>query len=163
MAQDIRKPETGSASPSWDADPFAAIRSEVDRIFDSFMRPGWIRPSPFRDTDDMMKPSVDVCEEDSQIIFEAELPGMSEKDIEVTVREGVLTLRGEKKFEREDAKADYRVSERSYGRFERSFRLPEGSDTDNISAEFERGVLTIRVPKKVEPEKVQKKIEVKAA
>jgi HSP20 family protein len=162
MAQDIRKPETGSTLPTRYSDPFTAIRSEVDRIFDSFMRPGWYRPL-FRESAQQMMPSVDVREEDSEIVFEAELPGMSEKDIDVSVRDGVLTLKGEKKFEREDQKANYRVSERSYGMFERSFQLPEAVDTEGITAKFEKGVLTVRVPKKPEADKGQKKIEVKAA
>jgi HSP20 family protein len=88
---------------------------------------------------------------------------MDEKNIEVKVVDGGLTIKGEKKDEREEKKKDYYLSERSYGSFERYFRLPESVDADKIEASFKNGVLTVTLPKKAEALKPAKKIEVKAA
>jgi len=108
-------------------------------------------------------PAMDVIEDTDAYKLTAELPGMSEKDIEVVVSDGTLTLKGEKKKETERKDKNYYMAERTYGSFERSFTLPEGVDRDKVGAEFTKGVLTITLPKKPEAKVEPTKIEVKAA
>jgi HSP20 family protein len=93
----------------------------------------------------------------------AELPGMDEKNIEVKMADGVLTIKGEKREEKEEKQKDYYLQERSFGSFERSFEVPETVETDKIEASFKKGVLTLTLPKKAEAQKPAKKIEVKTA
>jgi HSP20 family protein len=90
-------------------------------------------------------PSVDVTEDDKAITVTAELPGLTEKDVEVTLQDGMLTLKGEKREEKTDAEAH--VTERHYGRFQRSFRLPDGVDEAAITANVDKGVLKVVAPK----------------
>lgn len=108
-------------------------------------------------------PAVDVSESDKAYEITAELPGLDEKNVEVSVANGGLTIKGEKKEEKEQNQKDYYVSERSYGSFERYFGLPEGVDADKIEASFKNGVLKVMLPKTAEAQKPAKKIEVKAA
>ena len=97
-----------------------------------------------------LTPHVDVKETDKEIVVEAELPGMDEKDISLAVKGGVLTIRGEKKHEHEEEKVNYRMMERRYGSFQRSLRLPDTVDEDKVEASFENGVLKVIVPKRPE-------------
>lgn len=94
------------------------------------------------------KPAVDLVETEEEYRLDAELPGMSTDDIEVEVQEGDLVIRGEKESEEEEKGRDYRFTERSYGEFYRRFSLPTSVDAGAISARFEKGVLTVRIPKK---------------
>jgi HSP20 family protein len=107
-----------------------------------------------------LMPEIDVKENGKQMVLTAELPGMEEKDIDLSVRDGVLTLKGEKKMEKSEEKDDYRVMERRYGSFQRSFSLPESVKEDGIKANFDKGVLTITMPKKAEAKKSEKKIKI---
>jgi len=109
------------------------------------------------------KPAVDVIESEKAYEITADLPGMDEKNIEIKVTDGVLTMKGEKQEEKEEKKKDYYLQERSFGSFQRSFELPESVDLDKIEASFKKGVLTVKLPKKAEAQKPAKKIEVKAA
>ena len=167
------KPGLPAARPAA-AHPFTALRDEMDRLFDSFLG-GW--PSltsrmqeldPFRRSGEpvwgmgALAPKVDVSESESAFHIEAELPGMSDKDVAVTVSDGVLTLKGEKKAEREDKKKDYYLSERSYGSVQRTFELPDDVEVDKISAKFEKGVLTIDLPKSKEAKSKERKIAIAA-
>jgi len=93
----------------------------------------------------------------------AELPGLEEKDIEVTVTDHLLTIKGEKSYEKEEKDKDHRVSERAYGSFQRAFTMPDGVDAEKITAALAKGVLTITMPKTAAAQKPAKKIEVKAA
>ena len=88
---------------------------------------------------------------------------VDEKNIEVKVINGTLTIKGEKQEEKEEKKKDYYLQERNFGSFERSFGVPEGVDADKIEANFKKGVLTVTLPKKAEAQKPAKKIEIKAA
>jgi HSP20 family protein len=90
------------------------------------------------------------------------LPGLDEKNVEVKVANGVLTIKGEKQDEKEEKKKDYYMRERSFGSFERSFAVPDGVDADKIEANFKKGVLSVTLPKTQEAQKAEKKIEVKA-
>jgi HSP20 family protein len=93
----------------------------------------------------------------------AERPGLDEKNVELKLADGELTIRGEKQEEKEEKKKEYYLHERHFGSFERRFAVPEGVDTDKIEASFKKGVLTVRLPKKPEARKPEKKIEIKAS
>ena len=153
--------------------PFESLRHEIDSLFEDFdggmwrsrfsrpmfdLQPFWSRGSTWAAV-----PAVDIAETDKAYEITAELPGMDEKNIEVKFADGVLTIKGEKKDEKEEKKKDYYLSERSYGSFQRSFQVPDGVDTDKIEATFKKGVLTVALPKSVEAQKAAKKIDVKAA
>ena len=162
MAQEIRKAEAPKPMAPRYSDPFSEMRSEMERLFDSFMGRGWGRmPAVFRgeqQDNGMVMPTMDIKETDKELVVEAELPGLEDKDVNVTLREGVLTIKGEKKSEREEKEQDYHLTERSYGRFERSFRLPDTIDEDNIAAHFDKGVLKVTMPKRPEVAKSEKSI-----
>lgn len=138
--------------------PFMSLQREIDRLFDDFTRGFPTLPS--LGTTELL-PSMDVTETDKQIEITAELPGLEEKDVQVNVADNVLTIRGEKKAEKEEKDKAYRLVERSYGSFVRSLELPEGVNADAIKASIEKGVLKVTVPKPA-PAQV-KKIDVKAA
>jgi HSP20 family protein len=153
--------------------PFGSLRREIDRLFDDF--DGGFFRAPFRSSAFGVAPfwrhevkwpampAVDVTDTEKAYEITADLPGMDEKNIEVKVADGVLTIKGERREEKEEKKKDYCLHEREYGSFERSFQVPEGVDADKIDAGFKKGVLTVTLPKKPEAQKAAKKIEVKAA
>lgn len=105
-------------------------------------------------------PRVDIEETDKELLVKADLPGVEPKNVEITVRDGMLTLKGERKEEREKKEKTYHRVERFVGSFYREIPLPSGTDPDKISAETAKGVITISIPKK--PEAQPKKIAVKA-
>ncbi len=138
-------------------EPFHGFRSEMDSLFDRFFgrSPLGLRNSPLPQSGifegGALSPNIDIRENDKTITLEAELPGMDEKDIELTVDDGVLTLRGEKRYEHEEKEKDKAVRiERQYGSFQRSFTLPSYVDDEKVSAKFEKGVLTIELPKRAD-------------
>lgn len=145
--------------------PWQSYLNEMDRLFDRFSTDFGL-PSFARFWDGgrtIAAPAVDVSEDDKAYIVKAELPGMEDKDIDVSVSNGMLILKGEKKKETEEKKTNYYLSERSYGAFQRAFELPYGVDQEKIAAEFAKGVLTITLPKSAEAQRQQMKIAVKAA
>lgn len=135
------------------SDPFSALRAEMDSLFDSFMG-GLPAFSGMFGTSGgggfTLTPHIDVRETDKEIVVEAELPGINEKDISLALQDGVLTIRGEKKHEHDEEKENYRMMERRYGSFQRSLRLPDTVDEDKVEASFDNGVLKIKVPKRPE-------------
>ncbi len=102
-------------------------------------------------------PAVDIYETENEVVLTAEIPGIEEKDVEIKVEDNTLTLRGERKFEKETKEENYHRIERAYGSFFRSFTLPNYVDQDRIEAEHENGILKIRMPKRAElrPRKVK--------
>jgi HSP20 family protein len=151
-------------SPSRPGDVFAAMRNELDRVFERFEHgfPRW--PSLFREgSGAIVTPELDVKENTDAVIVEAELPGVDEKDVSVTFANGMLTIKGEKKQSKEEKKEDYYLAERSYGAFERTLRLPESVDDAKIEAKFDKGVLRVKAAKKPEAIKAERKIEIKKA
>jgi len=127
-------------------------RSEVpavSRLFEEFFN-DFPFMGPGGETRDGWVPSVDVLEKDGNLILRAELPGMTEKQIDLKIEGDTLTLKGERKMEKEDKKSNYHRVESFYGSFARSFRLPDSVDYDKVSAEYKNGVLTITLPKKPE-------------
>jgi HSP20 family protein len=167
---EVRKaaPAAANAPDAW-----RSFRTEMDRLFDRFAG-GWGMPSLRRMFDaeptfryesslSMPTPAMDVSEDDAGYKVTAELPGMSEKEVEVVLSGDTLTLKGEKRQEKEQKDKNFYLSERSYGSFQRSFYVPEGVDRDKIAADFSKGVLTLTMPKTAKAVGQQKKIEVKAA
>lgn len=145
-------------------DPFAGFRREIDRVFDDFFR-DFTSPA-FRaanGTWGAVTPLVDVTETDKEVVITAELPGLDEKDFEVTLVGDVLTIRGEKKDEREQKNGDGYYMERRFGAFSRSLRLPFEAADDTVEASFDKGLLTVRIPKPADVQNAVRKIDVKAA
>ncbi|MEC9367069.1 MAG: Hsp20/alpha crystallin family protein [Pseudomonadota bacterium] len=158
--------EKSSLPASRAADPFSLLHGEIDRLFDSFIGGGFptLRnvPAISAAENGTITPHIDVRESDKQIVVEAELPGIDEKDVSVSLQDGVLTIKGEKKFEKKEEKDDYVSMERRYGSFQRAMRLPEGIDEDKVKADFAKGVLTVTLPKSPEAAKKEKKISISA-
>ena len=137
-------------------EPLASVRRDIDRFFEG-MAPGFSTAfdfDPFRrlgaafdiGSGDLV-PQMEVTEEKKAYQISAELPGVDEKDVNVTLQDHMLTVSGEKKSEREEEKKDYYLSERRYGFFRRSFRVPDDVDENKISATFDKGVMTVILPK----------------
>lgn len=110
-----------------------------------------------------LTPAIDVAEKDKFYEITAELPGISPSDVEVKLSNGTLTIKGEKKEEKDQRENDYFLSERRYGSFVRSFRLPDGVATDKVEAQFANGVLSVKLPKSEDARQSEKTIPVKAA
>ena len=144
--------------------PVTALRNEVNRIFDDFYD-GLNVPSMDRMRASMARfnPKTDVKETDKEIQVTTELPGMAEDDVDVTISDDVLTIKGEKKEEKkdEDKERNYYRTECSYGSFERSVPLPTEVDVDKADAVFKNGVLKLTVPKVPEEKLERKKVEIK--
>jgi len=144
-----------SAYRNEEANPFLTLHREMNRLFDDVFNrfdstvPGLFNRLP-------AWPSVEVVETDKDVRIAAELPGMDEKDVEISVTDDVLTIRGEKKAEIDDK--DRHFSERYYGRFERSIPLPFEVEDDRAEASFENGVLTVTLPKSPKAEVKMKRI-----
>jgi len=165
------KAEPTTAMREWR--PFEALHREIDRLFDDFGTGFWRFPfrrsvfdvEPFwqREPSWQMTPAMDMAETDKAYEISAELPGMSESDVEVVAANGMLTIKGEKKEEKEEKNKGYYLSERSYGSFQRRLQIPDEVDTDKIEATFKKGVLIVTLPKTVEAQKPEKKISVKSA
>ena len=153
--------------------PYETLRREVDRLFEDFDRGFWHLPfgrsafdiEPFwrRESGWGALPAADIVETGEGYEIAIELPGMDEKSIEVKLADGTLSIRGEKQAEKEEKSADFCLRERNFGSFERSFAVPDGVDAAAIDARFARGVLTVRLPKKPEARKPERRIEAKAA
>ncbi|MDE2583302.1 MAG: Hsp20/alpha crystallin family protein [Rhodospirillales bacterium] len=146
-------------------DMFRAFRGEMDRLFDRFFPgfPSFLGLPRTGEKISLTTPAVEVTESEADYRIAAELPGMKETDIEVGVSGDTLTLKGEKRQETERKDANTYFSERSYGAFERSFLLPDGVDREKIAATFDKGVLTVTLPKTEAAKQESRKIEVKTA
>ncbi len=121
-----------------------SLREAMDRLFEeSFLRPGWFG---FADPAEAMLP-LDIYETEDHVVVKAAAPGVSPKDIEVTITGNVLTIKGEVKAEEKVEKGNYLRQERRYGSFCRQVALPDGVKTDNVQATFKDGVLSLELPK----------------
>lgn len=142
-------------------DPFNELTSLRDR-FDQLMNQPFFRGfGPFTEqslTAAKFVPPVNIYEDEQTINIEAEVPGIQEKDLEISLENNVLTISGERKMEQEEKKDNFHRIERSYGRFTRSFTLPPTVDTENVNAEFNNGVLKITLNKREEAKPKQIKI-----
>jgi len=146
--------------------PFTPLR-QMERLFEDFFS---VFGTPTRGDGQagrlpagVVAPRMDVAETDNEIRITAELPGLEEKDVDVTLCDDVLTIRGEAKTEREEKKQDYHIMERARGTFVRSLRLPFSIDANRVQAAFKDGVLNITIPKPQEMRDKVQRIEVKRA
>ncbi|MFN2145966.1 MAG: Hsp20/alpha crystallin family protein [Anaerolineales bacterium] len=140
-------------------DPFLRMQDEMDRMFDTFFE----RPSGLRTLErtEGFWPSMDVYETEKEITIQTELPGIDEKDINLSLNQNVLTISGKKESEEVEKGKSYYRRERSYGQFQRSIELPEGVDEDQIDAVYEKGILKIVVNKPQESVSISKRIKIK--
>lgn len=134
------------------------MRTEMDDVFQRFF--GLPVEAKANGESNIWAPRVDISETDKAFIVKADLPGVDPKDVEINVRDGVLTVRGEKKEQKEEKHKNYHRVERFVGQFYRSIPLPVGVDEDNVQATTTKGVLSVTIPKK--PEAQPKKIAVKS-
>ena len=156
-------PGTLAVRREWEY-PFASFQREMNKLFDDFF--GGFDLSPWAPLERRLAtaftPHVDVSETDKEIKVSVELPGMDEKDIDVSLTRDTLTIKGEKKEEKEEQGKDYYRMERSYGSFTRSVPLPVEVDTDKVQATFNKGVLDITLPKTARAIQEMKKVPVKS-
>jgi HSP20 family protein len=133
---------------------FGDLRDEIDRLWETALANPW---RPFRTySKEPVFPAIDVFEKDGELRVQAELPGLAEKDVEITIQGNVLAITGEKTDETEVNEKDFYRRERSYGRFARRIALPDGAQKDQITAKFKDGVLKVKVPVlKTEAQKVE--------
>ena len=140
-------------------DPFrelATVQDRMNRLFQDSFGPG--REEGL--TTAAFAPAVDIYEDEHNITLKVEVPGIDEKDIDVRLENSTLTIRGERKFEKEEKEENYRRVERQYGAFSRSFTLPNVVDTENVQANYDKGVLEVRLAKKAEAKPKQIKVSV---
>ncbi|MGB3400107.1 MAG: Hsp20/alpha crystallin family protein [Candidatus Deferrimicrobiaceae bacterium] len=143
-------------------DPFrdlAAIQDRMNQIFEDALARSRGRDEGLRTG--MWTPAVDIYENNEFVVVKAELPGVEKDRISVEVKEGILTLRGERGFDRELKKESYHRIERAYGSFHRSFSLPVSVDQENVTARFQDGVLEVKLPKKDQEKPKQIEVDVK--
>ncbi|MBW2355307.1 MAG: Hsp20/alpha crystallin family protein [Deltaproteobacteria bacterium] len=149
--------------------PLQQFHQEIDRLFDQAFRgfglsPFTLERPPFpRLADGVLKPTLDLAATDKEYTITVEIPGVDEKDVQLEIVNDTLTIRGEKKQEKEEKEKNYYRMERSYGTFQRILSLPEDVDQENIKAVFKKGVLTVTLPRKALPKSQVKQIEVKSA
>jgi len=134
------------ARPERERDPFTSLQREVNEIFDNFLSGAGLPPNAAGGTA-FLAPDIDVTEDDKEIKVSADMPGIEDKDIDVSLENGVLTIRGEKRTEKEEKEKRYHMMERSYGSFQRSIPVGADVDEDKVTAEFKNGVLSITLPK----------------
>jgi HSP20 family protein len=162
-----KEAEAGSESRPWW--PLSSLRSEIDHLFDDFTSswPFATRepatsfgrlPAAFRSG----LPATDVKENTKAFVVTVDLPGVEEKDIDVSVSDDVLAIRAEATEERKEEKENYFLSERQHGALQRAFRVPSGVDCDKIDAKYAKGVLTVTMPKTADAQQKQRKIKVQA-
>ena len=169
MAQNIEiaRGKAPAATPA-ETSPLGTLRGEVDRLFDQFMTRVWSKPFEvppsawIEQTFGTAMPAVDFAEKDGGYEISAELPGLDPRNVKVQLSGDTLTISGEKTEEKEEQDKSYHLSERRYGSFRRSFRLPPGIDPARIEAKFDKGVLKVTLPKDAAAA-TSKTIEVKAA
>lgn len=162
----IQKSSPGTqiqAGREWEL-PFASLQREMNRLFDNFF--GGLSPSPREPLErggaESFIPRIDMSETDKEIKISAELPGMDENDIDVSLTKDTLTIRGEKKEDKEEKGKDYYRMERSYGSFTRNIPLPAEVTADKVEATFKKGILYITLPKTVSAIEKTKKVPIKS-
>ena len=140
-------------------DPFRdlnILQERMNRVFEDAAGRGWKTDEP--SATNSWSPAVDIYETESEIMVQAELPGVARKDIALQLENNVLTLKGERKFEKETSQENYHRIERSYGGFSRAFTIPSSVDDDKIRADYKDGILKIALPKKEQVKAKQIKI-----
>lgn len=159
-----RTPAREAAVSARDWDPIRSLRHQIDRLFADFDFPDLsLAVPPFWAETGVTIPPMDLVERNGGYELQAELPGLTDKQVEVKLANGILTIKGEKSSERIEDEDDYHLSERSFGTFQRSFRVPQSVDADKIEAQFDKGVLKVTMPKSATALQQERKIDVKAA
>jgi HSP20 family protein len=168
----VKKAEKSTAPAENVWAPFESLHREIDRLFEDFHPGAWHFPFTRRSPGAALAtprlrnwqvaPPMDLVEKDGAYEISVELPGIDEKDIEIKLSNGTLTIKGEKSEEKEEQNKEYHLSERSYGSFSRSFRVPESVDANKIDAKFAKGVLMVKLPKTAAAKTAEKKIQIKA-
>lgn len=165
MADEIDRTNADkSTSESRLRHPLVELRKEVNRLFENYS-PHFTNTEfePLRWIMGNHVPAMDFTKRENEYELTAELPGLQEGEFEIMVWDHTLTLKGEKTEEREEKKKDYYLSERHFGSFERTMKLPEDADTSGIDASFKDGVLKILIPKSEEAKAAERKISVRSA
>jgi len=145
-------------------DQMEALHKEMDRLFENAMSSSWGEPLLTRPMlREAVMPVIDETEDEKAFHISVELPGMEEKDVEITLSDRRLTIQGEKKQDKEEERKDFYRRERSYGSFRRTLELPGEVDASAIEASFKKGVLMIELPKTKEAQAKVKHIDIKAA
>lgn len=149
--------------------PMMTLREEIDRLFDDFGSGFWRHPlmrgTSVRSPEPMarlLSPIVEVVDCNGEYRIAAEVPGLAASNVDIKLHDSMLTISGEKSEEKREEKADYLLSERRYGSFQRTIPLPSGADAEHINAELSNGVLTVTIPKTAAAKAAERKIEVKA-
>ena len=142
-------------------DPFVTFRREMDRMFDHFFGGSGLRHA--QSGWQALTPAVDIDENEKEIVISAELPGVTEKDVEVSLAGDILTVKGEKRSQHGEKNGESTYMERRCGSFSRSVRLPFEAGEEQVDAQFSNGVLTVRVPKPAQLQRAVRPIDVKAA
>jgi len=132
------------------------MKREMDRLWDSFIN----GPRRRVEEGEIWYPSLDVAETKNDLVIKAEIPGIDPKDIDISLSDGILTIKGEKRQEREEKEEDYHLIERSFGSFSRSVQLPKGVQSEKINASYKNGILKVVLPKTEEAKKKEIKIKV---
>lgn len=135
------------------------MQREINRMFDSFFRGGLADDDAFVASDWI--PAVDIAEHENEYLVKLELPGVNKDDVKITMQNNILSVRGEKKKEKDSKGSDYHRVERSYGAFQRTFTLPSTVKADKIDASYSDGILTIVLPKAEEARTKQIEVKVK--
>ena len=146
------------------ASPVRHFHNEIDRVFDDFFRGfgfpamSFGRDLPILAQSEWLKPTVDIAETEKEYVISVEIPGVEEKDFTLDLSDGTLTIRGEKRQEKEEKEMNYYRMERSYGSFMRVVSLPEDVDQEKISAGYANGVLKVKLPRKLRAKTESRKI-----
>lgn len=136
-----------------------SMQKEINHMFDRFFRGGTVADDGIMTTNWL--PAVDLIEKDDEFVAKVELPGVSKDDVKITMQDNILTVRGEKKEEKETRQSNYHHLERSYGSFQRSFTLPNAVKADKVEAQYIDGILTITLPKSEEAKRKQIEVRVR--
>jgi HSP20 family protein len=162
-----RKEQKSTLNDNVSYHPIIQLHREMDRLFENALR-GFGLSSISNElftplsSSGLLKPELDVAVTDKEYSITVEVPGVNEKDVKIEIVDNTMTIRGEKKQEKEEKEKDYYRVERSYGSFQRVLSLPEDANQDDVKATFKNGVLTIKMPRKALPIKTDlKKIEIK--
>jgi HSP20 family protein len=157
-------PNLWASNSNGGADPITSLRQEIDRAFESFGKslPSVTMPSVTW-PQEAVTPKINVVQKDKTVEIMAELPGVDLKDVELLVDGDILTIKGEKKLEKEDKTAERHVYECSYGTFARSIQLPFDVEPKSVMADFKNGVLTVAIPVPATAQTKAQKVEIKSA
>lgn len=165
----VKHTEKGGYFPERYFDPTLSIHRDIDRLFDHFFRgvgmPASVRPDAWPSFGDsgLLKPKIDLSASEQEYQLTVEIPGVSEKDVTIDIKGNTMTVKGEKRQEKEEKDKNFYRIERSYGSFQRVLSLPEDVDQDAIKASFKNGILSITMPRKALPKGEVKQIEISPA